>query len=83
MLAQDVVKVLARRAILRLLAEQRAQRLFGLREIFVMTQYIGTEQFGRCAARPALLSQRSRERQRLANIALLVRLLSLGQLPIE
>ena len=48
-----------------------------------MTQYIGTEQFGRCAARPALLSQRSRERQRLANIALLVRLLSLGQLPIE
>jgi hypothetical protein len=33
--------------------------------------------------RPALLSQRRRERQRLANIALLVRLLSLRQLPIE
>jgi hypothetical protein len=48
-----------------------------------MAQHIGAEQLRRRAPRPALLRQRRGERQRLANIALLIGLLSLRQLAVE
>lgn len=83
LLAQNVIEALPRRAVLRLLVEQRTQRLLGLRQVFVMSQNIGAEQFCRGALRPALLGQRGGKRQRLADIALLIGLLRLGQLAVE
>ncbi|VGP18555.1 hypothetical protein SB00610_01295 [Klebsiella quasipneumoniae subsp. similipneumoniae] len=48
-----------------------------------MSQHIGTKQLRRGAPRPALLRKRRGERQRLADIALLIGLLSLRQLAVE
>ncbi|SSN10452.1 Uncharacterised protein [Klebsiella pneumoniae] len=54
-----------------------------LGQIFVVPQHIGAEQLRRGALRPALLRQRRGERQRLADIALLIGLLGLRQLAVE
>ena len=53
-----------------------------LGQIFVVPQHIGAEQLRRGALRPALLRQRRGERQRLADIALLIGLLGLRQLQL-
>ena len=80
---QDVIEILAGGAILRLLVEQRLQRLFGLGQIFVVAQNVGAEQLRRRALGSALLRQRRGERQRLANVALLVGLLRLRELAVK
>lgn len=68
---------------MRLLVEQRPQRLFGLGQVFVVAQNVGAEQLRRRALRPALLRQRRGERQRLANVALLIGLLRLSKLAVK